>query len=775
MNELKKFITSQYIYYGIRMTFSVAVPCIIMVYYGVLKEYFAFPLGTVFLTTMDQPGPFIRRRNTFILGIICFFIVSLIIGFTYQYPLLVALEIIIFGMFFSLIGIYGTRLSVMGSLTLAIFAILIDGHFEKGKVVETSLALGLGGAWAFILFLVLAKIHPYMLVKQILGENFIELGNFVRIKSKFYQSNPNFNAVFGEMMSSQIKLQQHQEYLREILFTTRRVVNESTTTSRVITLMFLESIDLFEQILTSQQDYKTLHKNFGNKNLLSHIYRYIRVLAAEMINIGISVQANQKAFPLTNLDKELLKCYHRYYDLRNAEMNHENFEDYMMLRQNMINLSEITKKIKTIYRSSSYNEKLAKSLSVGLDSEKFAPEKEKISLKLLRFNLSLKSAHFRHALRITIALLLGYMVSLTGFVQIGHSYWILITILAIQKPAFSISKSRNILRLGGTLAGAIVSVVILYYIENSMLLLSILLVSMTLCYTFLKHKYMTAIFFMTIYVFIAFNFISPGNSKIIFIDRVIDTIIGGSISFLVSYFVLPVWERTQNKSYIIEAVNSNKAYFEVVCDMLMQKNKDFSHIFREKRSDSFIALANLSDNFQRMLSDPKFQQHLHIKRIHHFVNTTHLLTAYIASLSMYAKSADTYEEIDIPNWKKKILLEFTKIQLLLNIEGVSPHDLKEYANCKEPSDQIETLLEKRRREIREKEACFNFNPEDVSRLTELKSLSELFALINNLSEEQVKVIKRLFSQSPGESITMQKKKSSTLMSWAQKLSEKVSS
>lgn len=70
--ELKKFMTSQYIYYGLRMTFAVVVPCIIMAYYGVLAEYFAFPLGTMLMTNMDQPGPFVRRRNTFIIGIVCF-------------------------------------------------------------------------------------------------------------------------------------------------------------------------------------------------------------------------------------------------------------------------------------------------------------------------------------------------------------------------------------------------------------------------------------------------------------------------------------------------------------------------------------------------------------------------------------------------------------------------------------------------------------------------------------------------------------------------------
>jgi hypothetical protein len=36
------------------------------------------------------------------------------------------------------------------------------------------------------------------------------------------------------------------------------------------------------------------------------------------------------------------------------------------------------------------------------------PNEEKLNLRVLRNNISLSSSHFRHAIRITIALLLGY-------------------------------------------------------------------------------------------------------------------------------------------------------------------------------------------------------------------------------------------------------------------------------------------------------------------------------------------------------------------------------
>jgi uncharacterized membrane protein YccC len=93
------------------------------------------------------------------------------------------------------------------------------------------------------------------------------------------------------------------------------------------------------------------------------------------------------------------------------------------------------------------------------------PNEEKLNLRVLRNNISLSSSHFRHAIRITIALLLGYLFSLFQFLGIGHTYWILITITAILKPAYSITKQRNLLRLYGTVAGAVIAYGILHFIH----------------------------------------------------------------------------------------------------------------------------------------------------------------------------------------------------------------------------------------------------------------------------------------------------------------------
>ena len=165
--ELKKFATSQSIFSAVRITLAIVVPSMILAYFGLLKEFFIFPLATSFVGLTDQPGPFIRRRNALILAIICFFFVALIASLIKDYPILIFLEIVIFGLFFSMIGVYGQRFAAVGSLSLVVMAIFIDGHLTGDNIIKSCLIF-LGGSMCYLLiFLVVSSIQPYKLAGQI--------------------------------------------------------------------------------------------------------------------------------------------------------------------------------------------------------------------------------------------------------------------------------------------------------------------------------------------------------------------------------------------------------------------------------------------------------------------------------------------------------------------------------------------------------------------------------------------------------------------------------
>ncbi|CAA7386276.1 FUSC family protein [Chryseobacterium fistulae] len=736
--EFKKFITSQYVYSAIRITLATVLPCLVLAHFGLLKEYFLFPLGTAFVALTDQPGPFIRRRNALAFAIICFILIALIASIVMNIKSLVVAEIIIFGMFFSLIGVYGQRLAAVGSLSLVVLAIFIDGHLTGDNILKSLLIFASGCAWFLLIFLIVTTIQPYKLASQMIGENYLQLAEFLKIKANYYQKNPDFTKLTSQVIAKQIEIKNLQEETRETVLKTRTIVNESTTTSRILMLMFLNSMDLHEKLMTSESDYQKLQQSFEDSTILVKIHDYLNVLTEEITNIGISLQIGTKAKPLFKLESELAIVNAYYFDLRNKQITPNNLENFMILRQILMRINEITKEVNDIYKIFTQNVKLAKSLSTALDLKKFMPNEEKLNVQVLRNNLSFSSLHFRHAVRITIALLIGYLFSLFHFLGIGHTYWILITVVAILKPAYSITKQRNLLRLYGTVSGAIIAYGILYYVHINGILFGILLFSMILCFSLLKGRYFWAVLFMTIYIFLSFNFLSPGNIDVIFKDRIFDTIIAGIIAFTVSYLILPVWEHTQNLDLMKKSAESNLQYFESVISKFLDAGFTIED-YKIKRKNAIIALANLSDNFQRMLSEPKNQQKK-LEVIHQFVATSHLMTAYTASLSQYVKKNEKYPEIDVESWSKKIEAEMHQISALLNGEKVT-ETLRMDSRLK-PDDELEELLLQRKNEIEENEVVDRRDPDKISHLTELKNIHDVLELIYDVAKEQKKVIEK---------------------------------
>ncbi len=734
-SELKKFLTSQYIYSGARIALAIVIPSIILAHFGLLKEFFLFPLGTSFVGLTDQQGPFIRRRNTLVLSIFSFFFIALFASLVKEFPIAVYLEILIFGFFFSMIGVYGLRLATFGSIALVVLSIFIDGHLTGDDILKSSFIFFLGCLWFFVIFMIVSKLQPYKLASQVVGENYLELADYLRIKARYYSKNPDFDALLNQLISQQIKIKNHQEDTREIVFKTRQIVNESTTQSRILMLMFLNSFDLFDKLLTSENDYKRINQVFGDTTLIQKIHDYLVAMADEITNLGISLQSGLAFRQITNFDNELKKIYDDFFDHRSQRFSSETLEDFMMIRQVLMRITEITDEVKTILTVHSQDKKLAKSLSSGLDYSKFLPKEEKMNLKVFFSNFSLNSGHFRHAIRVTIALLIGYIVSRFEILGIGHSYWILITIIAILKPAYSTTKHRNLLRLFGTIAGGIIAYIILYFVKDPGAILVILLLSMILCFSLLKSKYFWAVLFMTIYIFLSFNFLRPGNVNVIFKDRILDTLIGGAVTFLVAYFILPVWEHTQNLDLMKKSSKSNLDYFRAIMDHFLKKDMQ-DQDFRMHRKNAIIDLANLSDNFQRMISDPKNQQRK-LETVHQFVTTTHLITAYTASLSQYAKSGHDFPEIDFQNWKIKISAELLRTSSLL-----FQKDLDEQTRIEshiKPEDHVSDLLEKRKAEL-ENQAISDDRIFTVSHLTEIKNIKELLELIYDVAKDQRKII-----------------------------------
>ncbi|QEC43984.1 FUSC family membrane protein [Pseudobacter ginsenosidimutans] len=744
--EFRKFISSQYLYAGVRITAGAVIPALILYQYGLLGSMMAVPLGALCVGFTDNPGPIQHRRNAIFLSIGFNFVAAMIAGLSRGHSWMIGIELVAFSMFFSLLGVYGNRANSIGSIALLVFIFNIDAHLSPAgndfrDILINAGWFTAGGLWYAVLSLLLHTLRPYKLIQQLLGESLMETARYLDVKAAFYKKDPQYKELYRSLMRHQIAIQQHQDELREMLFKARSVVRESTSKGRVLMQMFLDSIDLFERIMTTQQDYEALHKEFEQEEILQVYHRTILEMADTLNDIGLAIQDGLPYRNEKRIDRLIENARDAFFSMRNKKLNADNIEGFIKLRHILFSLQDLAERIKVLSQYTSYDRSISKALKNQPKREMHLDRfitRQDLDPNLLFDNLSLESSTFRHAARLTLALVAGYVISL--LFPLGHGYWILLTITTILKPAYSISKKRNGQRIIGTITGALLGFAAIFITEDTTILFIIMLLAMIISYSMLKLNYLVSSAGITLYVIISFHFLNPSGLGVVLHDRVIDTAIGCVIAFLASSFVLPVWEKEQIATYLEQSIVANRSYFSTVSKAFTGNGFDITN-YKVARKGAFVALANMSDHFQRMMSEPKSKQY-NLENYHQFVATSHLLTSGIASLSYYAhRSGQQYGSMDFQPLVNQVEAQFELATAILDNRTSS---VAEQKLMEDPIRQkVLELLEIRRDEMSGKQLEEEEQNSVRKTLSDLKAITDQFQLISTISAEQVKILDKL--------------------------------
>ena len=208
---------------------------------------------------------------------------------------------------------------------------------------------------------------------------------------------------------------------------------------------------------------------------------------------------------------------------------------------------DFVSRIRTIEHYTAYDLKDAKQDPRIQNYDQFVSHQD-IDAKVFLDNFNWRSNIFRHSLRVAIATTTGFIISL--FFPVGHGYWILLTIIVILKPAYSITKKRNRDRLLGTISGAGIGVIILFIVRDRQLMIGIMIILMVLAYSFMRTRYLLFVTLMTPYILILLYILNPAHFREQIFDRVLDTAIGSGIALLANLLFSPEWAYKQFGEYL---------------------------------------------------------------------------------------------------------------------------------------------------------------------------------------------------------------------------------
>jgi len=223
------------------------------------------------------------------------------------------------------------------------------------------------------------------------------------------------------------------------------------------------------------------------------------------------------------------------------------------------------------------------------------------AVALLRANLQLDSAAFRHAVRLAVCVVLGTLVG--HVLDWRRSYWLPMTIAIILKPDFTSTFSRGLLRLAGTLAGLVLATGLFHFLAPGLaakVALIAVFAFVIRCYG--PANYGVLVTALTALVVLMFAVIGSAPAAVI-VARGLNTAVGGAIA-LAAYWLWPTWERAQISETLAVMLDAYRAYFRAVRDAYLEPEKSFALQLDRARKPGRLARSNLEAASTRLRSEP---------------------------------------------------------------------------------------------------------------------------------------------------------------------------
>jgi uncharacterized membrane protein YccC len=622
IREIQKFTSSQYWNSGVRITAGVLIPMVIIASEDLLSQGIPFLFGALFVSIADTPGPIHHRRNGMLAAIVINSLMALLTGLVKSNPYLLLTEIIVCSFILTFINSYGARAGSIGILGMVIMLINMSDHHANQSAFENALLVMSGGLWYMLFSLLLYRLQPYRFAEQALGEYLMRIAEYLRARAALYKPGANIDEAFKRVMTEHVAVVTMQNQVREVLFKTRQYVGDPSLKSRSMMMVFLECSEMFEETMHAYQDYRSLHEIWGESPVLSKIYRSVLQVVAEAEYFAMLIQSGDAPKSESSLLSKIALPFDEVEAMRNDTSSSAQIATIEGISRSLINIRHIAERLVNISRYARQQAISAESVQSDITMPK-----TKFDLTVIRENLTWRSNHFRFALRTTLAMLIAYGVS--AMFALSHAYWVMLTVITILKPVYHFTRRRNYQRVLGTLIGVLLGAGVLFLTGSNTILFLLMVLCMLLAYSFLRINYLGFVIFLTIYIIITFHFLNPVEFRKLIGERLIDTLIGSGIAFLVGRFILPVWQKENIASLVMKMNQDNALYFRSTIDLLL--NQGTQAEYQTSKNTAIVSLTNLSDTFQQMLSEPSQDETSSL--VHQFVIASHTFTGRVSALT----------------------------------------------------------------------------------------------------------------------------------------------
>ena len=570
-------------------------------------------MGALCASVVDQPGPQAIKTKMFALAIGGTTALTVLTILALDAPWRMGLLVAAMSFVTGLISAYGRRAIGLG--VAAVLALLFGMAAPGSTPMLWHTAVFAAGGIGYAGFsLLMGAVLDERNRKLFLGEAIRAFGAYVAAKAELYDPRTRPRLAEQALIEAHAVFVERLQAARDMIFTGKRTANRMRWMAALIALL-----DCFDFVLSSDADIETLRQSVHR-----HLMRRLGALTAD-----IAEYAQELALALVTPGAVVIFAGHESQlqtigeDVRRLEQaaagGSEPLElsafrsTWHKLTQTMSRLRRLTE---IINASEPAQAKLPNvDLSLFLQIESMNP-------RLLLAQMTLSSPVLRYAIRLTLAMSCGYLITLL-LPGMLHGGWVLLTTMLIMRASYSITKQRRNDRIVGTVLGCVVAAILVHTMPQGWLFLP-MLVTVGSAHAFATVDFRVTALSASITALLSLHFLAPETGAI-FLERIFDTLIGAGLAWLFS-FLLPSWEWRNVGKLVTAKVNADRKWAALA--LTRQRN---DQAYRLARKHAHDATANLSMTVRRLVDEPQVDRRA-LVALNDLLGANYLFASDLASM-----------------------------------------------------------------------------------------------------------------------------------------------
>ena len=555
---------------------------------------------------------------------------SLAVQLTLSRPLAYIIAMLLMTFTFTFMGAVGLRYRTIafGALVVAIYTTLAYNTALPWYANPLLILLGtlLYGGCTLLTQILL----PHRQVQEDMAAAYAALADYIDAKACFFDpDDDDYRARQTRLALANTALIQTFNRCRSTLFYRLRGQHRHPRTTRMLRYYFAAQ-DIHERISSAHVDYRELASALKNSDLIFRLWRLVEWQAQACRNVATALHTHDAYHHDPRLERAIdgiRQSLQRHLETRPAHGGSRH-----PLQRLLDNLRSINYQLAHLDSDDPNPHEQNSAIAAQEDPTLAA------LLPALRRQLTLASPVYRHAVRLTLVVLVCCLIVATLQLELG--YWILLTAIFVCQPNYSATKSRVNQRVLGTILGVIAGSIAPNFTPTVATKLWLIIVSTTCFFYFRNRKYSFSTFFITVQALTAFS-LAGFNLADAIPRRIIDTLIGGGIAWAAVTYLWPDWRYLTLTNTARAAIRSDAAYLRHILGQLQHGGGD-DLAYRSIRRQTHEQAALLGSTVSDINSEP-LKYAAQQENAFRLLNLNYSLIGYISALGAYRSQIENRE------------------------------------------------------------------------------------------------------------------------------------